>query len=531
MTHQAEKTLSFLTSFRQGLQDLTRSGINPARGGCASSRPDNTNVTRPNTREQPLGTTKKLWAVVLIICIGSRLLSTIYYIEDLDSLRFALSMVDYDVAKLQPHFPAYPVFCCIAKLLYAITGRYAVAFSLIGGLSTFFTCYWTLKIAAIRVKTPVGIATVFVICMNPLLWLMSNRYMPDAMGVACMLASLYFVAISRQPYIGFFLTGILLGVRLSYLPILLPALLMRLWRAGGIKGIASGRALLLIAAAAGGTGAWLIPLIGITGWDALVAAARTQSYGHFSDFGGTIATHPSAWMRVTKLFESVWADGFGLYWQGRHLITGCATIALCGIIAANWGSGSRQAREFPLTRAFKHPIFAGCVLYVAWIFFGQNVIHKSRHVLPMLPFLGLGIAIVCSRIVTQERKTGFPPQLACGCLIVFSLCYSYVTLTLVVQHTKPTAIAQVQQYLRAQQNEKLHIVSVPLIKYYLASQAVEAVYIPIKSEADLEQLNALETEFVVIGSPLPNRLPKTEKRFYHNPYVNRMWSEIPLFVY
>lgn len=531
MTHQAEKTLSFLTSFRQGLQDLTRSGINPARGRCASSRPDNTNVTRPNAREQPLGTTKKLWAVVLIICIGSRLLSTIYYIEDLDSLRFALSMVDYDVAKLQPHFPAYPVFCCIAKLLYAITGRYAVAFSLIGGLSTFFTCYWMLKIAAIRVKTPVGIATVFVICMNPLLWLMSNRYMPDAMGVACMLASLYFVAISRQPYIGFFLTGILLGVRLSYLPILLPALLMRLWRAGGIKGIANGRALLLIVAAAGGTCAWLIPLIGITGWDALVAAARTQSYGHFSDFGGTIATHPSTWMRVTKLFESVWADGFGLYWQGRHLITGCATIALCGIIAANWGSGSRQAREFPLTRAFKHPIFAGCVLYVAWIFFGQNVIHKSRHVLPMLPFLGLGIAIVCSRIVTQERKTGFPPQLACGCLIVFSLCYSYVTLTLVVQHTKPTAIAQVQQYLRAQQNEKLHIVSVPLIKYYLASQAVEAVYIPIKSEADLEQLNALETEFVVIGSALPNRLPKTEKRFYHNPYVNRMWSEIPLFVY
>ena len=36
--------------------------------------------------------------------------STIYYIEDLDSLRFALSMIDYDVAKLQPHFPAYPVF-------------------------------------------------------------------------------------------------------------------------------------------------------------------------------------------------------------------------------------------------------------------------------------------------------------------------------------------------------------------------------------------------------------------------------------
>ena len=51
-----------------------------------------------------------IWSLIFISCIGSRLLSTIYYIEDLDSLRFALSMVDYDVAKLQPHFPAIPCF-------------------------------------------------------------------------------------------------------------------------------------------------------------------------------------------------------------------------------------------------------------------------------------------------------------------------------------------------------------------------------------------------------------------------------------
>ena len=52
------------------------------------------------------------------------------YIEDLDSLRFALGVVDYDVTKLQPHFPAYPVFCFFAKAIYALTDRYAVAFFL-----------------------------------------------------------------------------------------------------------------------------------------------------------------------------------------------------------------------------------------------------------------------------------------------------------------------------------------------------------------------------------------------------------------
>ena len=179
-----------------------------------------------------------------------------------------------------------------------------------------------------------------------------------------------------------------------------------------------------------------------------------------------------------------------------------------------------------------NPIFIGCVVYLVWIFLGQNVIHKSRHVLPLLPFLCLGIAFACSRIIGLLDQYRYP--FAWGIVIIFLLCYSYVTLRTVAQHTKPTAIAQVHEYLRDKQNEqrdKLHIVSVPLIKYYLVSQAIEAVYIPIKSEADLDQLDKLETGFVVIGSTLPNQVPKVEKVFYHNPYVNRMWSEIPLFVY
>ena len=476
----------------------------------------------------------RVWSIVFISCIGSRLLSTIYYIEDLDSLRFALSIVDYDVAKLQPHFPAYPVFCCLAKLFYAITRRYALTFSLVGGLSTFFTIFFTLKIAKISVSTLLGKIAIFVVFMNPLLWLMSNRYMPDAMGVACLLASLYFVTaqvegnryiLLSHGVIGFFLAGILMGIRLSYFPLLVPALLLRLKHPGRLKCIILG--------AIGGL-IWFVPLLSITGWSTLVTVAQTQIHGHFSDFGGTASTHPNLWLRLTKLFESIWADGFGLYWQGRHSITACTAIILIGIVAANWRTLKGWTTEklfgndFPLL----NPIFIGCVVYLVWIFLGQNVIHKSRHVLPLLPFLGLGIAFACGRIIASGYQFRYP--FAWGIVIIFFLCYSYVTLHTVAQHTKPTAIAQVHEYLRDRQDEqgdKLHIVSVPLIKYYLISQAIEAVYIPIKSETDLAQLDNLETGFVVIGSRLPDREPKVEKVFYHNPYVNRMWSEIPLFVY
>ena len=75
--------------------------------------------------------------IVLFACFISRMASTIYYIEDIDSLRFALSLYDYSLENLQPHFPGYPVFCFFAKILYLIMPSMGISFSIIGAISTF----------------------------------------------------------------------------------------------------------------------------------------------------------------------------------------------------------------------------------------------------------------------------------------------------------------------------------------------------------------------------------------------------------
>ena len=462
-------------------------------------------------------TERRVWGVVLILCLGSRLMSTVYYIEDLDSLRFALGVVDYDVTKLQPHFPAYPVFCFFAKAIYALTDRYAVAFAVLGGVATFGIIYFTLGIAQIKITTPLGLIAVLLLFFNPLLWLMSNRYMPDAMGVAGVLACCYFAAKqeSGKAGLGFFIAGISLGVRLSYAPMLLVPVLLRLKERGP--------RLQFVAAGAAGVAVWLIPLIAITGWTELVKAAQTQTQGHFADFGGTVSTEPDFALRSLGLFESIWADGFGLYWEGRHVVTACTTIALLGILAANWRAVVQRANRSVLLSA----PFIGCVLYLGWIFLFQNVVHKSRHVLPLVPFLALILAFACAQIASHGHRF---LRLV---LIAFFLCYGYVTLHLVVQHKELTAIAQIHQYLAAKKSDTLHIASVPLIKYYLASQALRAVYIPIRDEKDLHALDSFDdtAELVVIGSPLQDRVPKVTKTFYHNPYVNRMWSELTVYEY
>ena len=162
----------------------------------------------------------RAWGALLVLCIASRLLGAIYYVEDLDSLRFALAVVDYDVPRLQPHFPAYPVFCFAAKMLYALTGRYAPAFAVLGGLSTFAILFFTLGLARIRLASSTGLIAAFLLLFNPLLWLMSNRWMPDAMGAACVLASLWCLGRPERGKAawGFLIAGLSLGVRLSYAP-------------------------------------------------------------------------------------------------------------------------------------------------------------------------------------------------------------------------------------------------------------------------------------------------------------------------
>ncbi len=486
-----------------------------------------------------------LWSVVLLGCVCSRLLTTIYYIEDIDSLRFALSMVEYDVAKLQPHFPAYLVFCFIAKFLYILMGRYALAFSLIGGMSVTCIIYFTLKIARVESSTLLGKILILVIFMNPLLWLTSNRYMPDTMGVACLLASFYFVMIQDpnggasllcRTSIGYFLAGILLGIRLSYFPLLVPVLLIQLKDSKRIKFIIFGILGVLL---------WLIPLLLLTGFGSLIDAAQKQSHGHFLEFGGTISTDTNMWLRFTKIIESLWADGFGLYWRGRHFITACTSITLIVIVIfANWHIVRRWCVDVRnrVHTLLLNPVFLGCVLYLLWIFFAQNVIHKSRHVLPLLPFIALGTAFSCHRTVmnqgpivqTHKKRNKVRYMFGLRVVVAFFICYSYVTLHTVVQHTKPTAIAQIHNYLHnklSEEDKRLHIVSVPLIKYYLSSQALDADFVAIRSEADFAQLDELDGDIVVIGSPLSSRVAKVERVFYHNPYVNRMWSEISLYEY
>ena len=171
-------------------------------------------------------TIKQHYYILLICCVISRILTTIYYVEDIDSLRFAYSVIDeYNILKLQPHFPGYVVFCGLAKAAYFITNSIGSSFAIIGGLSIFVIIWAIHKIIEVKELSKTSLFCSSIILLNPFIWLMSNRYMPDLLGAACCLVCFYFLTKLNHKRlfisIGYGLIGITAGIKLSFLPILL----------------------------------------------------------------------------------------------------------------------------------------------------------------------------------------------------------------------------------------------------------------------------------------------------------------------
>ncbi len=496
---------------------------------------------RPNR----LPADSRAWCLLLAVCLGSRPATSISYIEDIDSLRFALSVLRYSVADLQPHFPGYPVFSWPAGLLYRVIGDYSLAFSLLGGLSTFVLIYFLLKLARLRPATPSGMLLVGLVFFNPQVWLLGNRFMPDLMGAAVLLFALERLLggggdirntqHTRSLMQGFFLVGLLGGLRLSYLPFLvLPCLYLMVIHRRRLRHLTA-----FTFSLAAGILLWLLPLIAVTGWQELWAAGQAQTLGHFADFGGTVFTEPGWGRRFALAMDALFAHGLGFWWPGRNIITVVVTLGLglalvVAFTKAFTGAWNKRMLWRDLLQDPRALLMVSCLVYAIWAFFFQNMVHKSRHVLPLIPFflwaVSIGFGELRVRLGSRQAFTVFAA--------VALSAYIAVCMVLVVQHRKPTALAQVLAYVRtfesSQSEGKPLVVAHPLVRYYLASQGIRADFIhPFAPKAKNEIEKASQRPLIVVGYyPEITRNRAHEKKiFHHNPYVNRMWPEIPVYCF
>ena len=461
-----------------------------------------------------------LLIALFIICILSRILTSIYYVEDIDSLRFSLSIIEYDITKLQPHFPGYPIFCFLVKVIHFFIGNMGVSFSIIGGLSTFFIVYYLLRIFNTGLKSYEGTYIALLIFLNPLFWLMSNRYMPDLMGLAISLSAIYYLIYSQRHgkhlEKGFFLSGLLAGIRLSYLPLVFLPLIK-------IFNSSERKRSLLIKYFLFGVGIWLLPMVFITGPSDLILMAKKQTTGHFMDFGGTIFTDKSMYDRILLLFRSVWADGFGGYWTSR----GPTSILLSAALIAQLFIGTKDVFKKWNSENKIRPFILCAVVYFVWILLFQNVIYKSRHVLPIILFF-------C--IVMIEGQEKYRGKIYSFMIYLFFVVLLMHDVTLIKQHRDFTAVQKLKNYI-SKSNDIGTVVSIPLINFYLQSHQLKVNYIDVENFTDINYLSLKysDTKDILMVGDYRNLFSSlsssfySDTTFYHNPYMNQMWSKIKTY--
>lgn len=446
------------------------------------------------------------------LVVATRLMTSVHYIADPDSLRFALGLIEFDLASLQPHFPGYPVFIGLARLV-AITGlSMGTTFALVGSIATLILIGGFLGLNRTRIASPEGILAMFLITFSPMIWLMADRYMPDLLGAAVALVAI--VLLVRDDYrsrggllLGIGLVGLLCGIRLSYAPLLLLPVIVGFIRVDRKIAAAGVFALGLLV--------WFVPMVLDTGFEGLVDAARTQTAGHFTDFGGTIETTPDLDDRRVAVIEAIVADGLGGYWSGRHPVTLLTLIGLVVLFARGvWEIFFREPEGLLI-------VVLSIAVYLAWILLYQNVIYQPRHVLPLLPiFLSPvwagGVALLRGNVV--------------GRLFVVATLAAIALSSIVpaLQQREPTAIARVAEYLRADSDESMTIRSTPLVCWFLATNGVAGA---CDTAGVADSTNRGDRPDFVVGWLLSADEHEYYQRrpFHHNPYVNSIWPELPVY--
>jgi hypothetical protein len=311
--------------------------------------------------------------------------------DDWDSIGFVRAVRDFDLARLQPHFPGYPVYVALTRVLDGALNNPLDAATAVSALAAAATAIGIWRLAGGLSGVRAGWCALCLYAAASLPLLLGGAALSD--GTATAFAVLAFTGLrARRPALGGIAIALMVGTRLSYWPLGLSWLIFL--RRGQRREV-----LAALAGAALGTVGWLVPLASHVGLGALWKMGRTHALGHFTEWGGSIATQPSLALRASRFARDLFYDGFA---PQPIAFAGAALIAAAIVVLAV--RAKRPSRNALVEAALL------CGPYALWVFFAQNVVAQPRHLLPLVvaaiialgcaaaarPLLGLALCAACA---------------------------------------------------------------------------------------------------------------------------------------
>ena len=145
-----------------------------------------------------------------------------------------------------------------------------------------------------------------------------------------------------------------------------------------------------------------------------------------------------------------------------------------------------------------------------------------------MPVVFLIIFLISAAHTNSKKFSSFYKLI----LVIYLLTISIISTNLSIQHRELTAVAKLREYLISYKSD-IKIFTNPLINYYLTSTGVKVNFIN-SDNASKVKIKDLEDQKIIMIGDYHEKIDKDiiaikDTAFYHNPYVNRMWSTINVY--
>lgn len=425
------------------------------------------------------GSPPNSWSVVVcgLVVMGIAVrLPTMPLTPDVDdSVFFVRGVIRYSIADMRPHWPGYPVYIWLGKLIAAAVDDPTLGLHLLSALASALTAWplalvtrsWALSLGVPEATAGrCGWATAALWLVTPMAWVTGGQIVSDPLGLLCGATLLALCVTGADGGPGRWLAaatlaGIMLGVRLVNVTMLGP-LLAASWRrrAERWRGIPAPLALLLAGAA--GALPWMIWLLARDPW-AFVHGAGAHVGGHFTRWGESLWTDHHPLTRPLRALRTLAVYGLGgrlTDWPG--LIVSAAWTAVLAMAAA--------------VRPWRGPVSRVVLLWglphLLYVFVGHDI-EFPRYMLSAVALLTVLTGLVPVRF-------GHAGLAALAATVAAMMAVS-APLALRQHHQPPTEV-RVARFLALRRHPAIAIVDHPGLPFYLEGTEGDVVWAAAAAE-------------------------------------------------
>ncbi len=238
--------------------------------------------------------------LLAIFVLFLKLIFLSHWLEDWDSVQFALALHNFSVVNHQPHPPGYPLYVLMGKIIYFFIRDDLLSLASLSFISSSLSVVFIYKLAKQMFDTKTAILASIMLIFVPIFWIFSQLPLSNIPGFFFYLLIIYemykYHSNLKAMLLISFLAGLVLGVRATEFPVIISILGFIVIKNANIKYVS------ILVSFIIGIIAWFGPVLILTGIGNFHASLSSIT-GYAADkssFSNSLFIENILWIRLEK---------------------------------------------------------------------------------------------------------------------------------------------------------------------------------------------------------------------------------------